>query len=59
MYVRLALRRGGFLEPEILIVDEEFTAVGDASFQKKAIGKMQDISMKEAGLCCLWVIIWQ
>jgi lipopolysaccharide transport system ATP-binding protein len=35
-----------FLEPEILIVDEVL-AVGDAEFQKKAIGKMQDVSKGE------------
>jgi lipopolysaccharide transport system ATP-binding protein len=35
-----------FLEPEILIVDEVL-AVGDAEFQKKAIGKMQDVSQSE------------
>ncbi|RTY84393.1 ATP-binding cassette domain-containing protein [Flavobacterium sp. LS1P28] len=43
MYVRLAFAVAAFLEPEILIVDEVL-AVGDAEFQKKAIGKMQDIS---------------
>jgi lipopolysaccharide transport system ATP-binding protein len=43
MYVRLAFAVAAFLDPEILIVDEVL-AVGDAEFQKKAIGKMQDIS---------------
>ncbi|RTY85577.1 ABC transporter ATP-binding protein [Flavobacterium sp. RSP15] len=43
MYVRLAFAVAAFLEPKILIVDEVL-AVGDAEFQKKAIGKMQDIS---------------
>ena len=43
MYVRLAFAVAAFLEPEILIIDEVL-AVGDAEFQKKAIGKMQDIS---------------
>jgi lipopolysaccharide transport system ATP-binding protein len=43
MYVRLAFAVAAFLEPDILIVDEVL-AVGDAEFQKKAIGKMQDIS---------------
>jgi lipopolysaccharide transport system ATP-binding protein len=43
MKVRLAFAVAAFLEPEILIVDEVL-AVGDAEFQKKAIGKMQDIS---------------
>jgi lipopolysaccharide transport system ATP-binding protein len=43
MYVRLAFAVAAFLDPEILIIDEVL-AVGDAEFQKKAIGKMQDIS---------------
>jgi len=43
MYVRLAFAVAAHLEPDILIVDEVL-AVGDAEFQKKAIGKMQDIS---------------
>lgn len=43
MYVRLAFAVAAHLEPEILIVDEVL-AVGDAEFQKKALGKMQDIS---------------
>tara|TARA_R110002096_G_scaffold117849_1_gene255234 strand:+ start:2540 stop:3808 length:1269 start_codon:yes stop_codon:yes gene_type:complete len=43
MYVRLAFAVAAFLEPEILIIDEVL-AVGDAEFQTKAIGKMQDIS---------------
>ncbi|WP_369765625.1 ABC transporter ATP-binding protein [Flavobacterium sp. WC2429] len=43
MTVRLAFAVAAFLEPEILIVDEVL-AVGDDEFQKKAIGKMQDIS---------------
>ena len=43
MYVRLAFAVAAFLEPEILIVDEVL-AVGDAEFQKKAIGKMEDVS---------------
>jgi lipopolysaccharide transport system ATP-binding protein len=46
MYVRLAFAVAAFLEPEILIVDEVL-AVGDMDFQKKAIGKMQDVSNKE------------
>lgn len=46
MTVRLAFAVAAFLEPEILIVDEVL-AVGDAEFQKKAIGKMQDISRGE------------
>lgn len=43
MYVRLAFAVAAHLEPEILIVDEVL-AVGDAQFQKKCLGKMQDIS---------------
>ncbi|RXG24891.1 ABC transporter ATP-binding protein [Leeuwenhoekiella aequorea] len=46
MTVRLAFAVAAFLEPEILVVDEVL-AVGDAEFQKKAIGKMQDISQGE------------
>ncbi len=46
MTVRLAFAVAAFLEPEILVVDEVL-AVGDAEFQKKAIGKMQDISKRE------------
>lgn len=45
MTVRLAFAVAAFLEPEILVVDEVL-AVGDSEFQKKAIGKMQDISRK-------------
>jgi lipopolysaccharide transport system ATP-binding protein len=46
MYVRLAFAVAAHLEPEILIVDEVL-AVGDAEFQKKALGKMKDVSGKE------------
>lgn len=46
MYVRLAFAVAAHLEPEILIVDEVL-AVGDAQFQKKCIGKMQDVSQRE------------
>ena len=46
MYVRLAFAVAAHLEPEILIVDEVL-AVGDAEFQKKALGKMRDVSGKE------------
>jgi ABC-type polysaccharide/polyol phosphate transport system ATPase subunit len=53
MYVRLAFAVAAFLEPEILIVDEVL-AVGDAEFQKKAIGKMQDIS-RSGGRTVLFV----
>ena len=43
MYVRLAFAVAAHLEPEILIVDEAL-AVGDAQFQKKCLGKMEDVS---------------
>ena len=43
MTVRLGFAVAAFLEPEILVVDEVL-AVGDAEFQKKAIGKMRDVS---------------
>jgi lipopolysaccharide transport system ATP-binding protein len=46
MQVRLGFAVAAFLEPEILIVDEVL-AVGDAEFQKKAIGKMKDVSNSE------------
>ena len=53
MKVRLAFAVAAHLEPDILVVDEVL-AVGDAEFQKKAIGKMQDIS-KEGGRTVLFV----
>lgn len=46
MRVRLAFAVAAHLEPDILVIDEVL-AVGDAEFQKKAIGKMQDISQGE------------
>lgn len=46
MKVRLGFAVAAHLEPEILVVDEVL-AVGDAEFQKKAIGKMQDVSKGE------------
>lgn len=46
MYVRLAFAVAAHLEPEILIVDEVL-AVGDAQFQKKCLGKMEDVSKSE------------
>jgi lipopolysaccharide transport system ATP-binding protein len=46
MYVRLAFAVAAHLEPEILVIDEVL-AVGDAEFQKKCLGKMDDISKKE------------
>ncbi|MFB9051451.1 ABC transporter ATP-binding protein [Formosa undariae] len=53
MYVRLAFAVAAHLEPEILIVDEVL-AVGDAEFQKKAIGKMKSVST-EGGRTVLFV----
>jgi len=46
MYVRLAFAVAAHLEPEILVVDEVL-AVGDAEFQKKCLGKMEDVSTNE------------
>jgi lipopolysaccharide transport system ATP-binding protein len=43
MYVRLAFAVAAHLEPEILIVDEVL-AVGDSNFQKKCLGKMEDVA---------------
>ena len=53
MTVRLGFAIAAHLEPEILVVDEVL-AVGDAEFQKKAIGKMHDVS-KEQGRTVLFV----
>ena len=53
MKVRLGFAVAAHLDPEILIVDEVL-AVGDAEFQKKAIGKMQDVS-KGGGRTVLFV----
>ena len=46
MYVRLAFAVAAHLEPDILIVDEVL-AVGDAEFQKKCLGKMDEVSRRE------------
>lgn len=46
MYVRLAFAVAAHLEPEILVVDEVL-AVGDAVFQKKCLGKMEDVAVQE------------
>jgi lipopolysaccharide transport system ATP-binding protein len=46
MYVRLAFAVAAHLNPEILIIDEVLS-VGDAEFQKKCLGKMQDVSRAE------------
>ncbi len=53
MYVRLAFAVAAHLEPEILVVDEVL-AVGDAEFQKKCLGKMEDVS-KNDGRTVLFV----
>jgi lipopolysaccharide transport system ATP-binding protein len=53
MYVRLAFAVAAHLEPEILIVDEVL-AVGDAQFQAKCLGKMQDVT-KNNGRTVLFV----
>ena len=45
MYMRLAFAVAAHLEPEILVVDEVL-AVGDVDFQKKSLGKMEDITKK-------------
>lgn len=52
MYVRLAFAVAAYLEPEILIVDEVL-AVGDATFQKKCLGKMGDVA--QSGRTVLFV----
>jgi lipopolysaccharide transport system ATP-binding protein len=46
MYVRLAFAVAAHLEPEILVVDEVL-AVGDHEFQKKCLGKMQDVASRQ------------
>lgn len=46
MYVRLAFAVAAHLDPEILLLDEVL-AVGDNQFQKKCLGKMEDVSTKE------------
>jgi lipopolysaccharide transport system ATP-binding protein len=53
MYVRLAFAIAAHLEPDILIVDEVL-AVGDAAFQKKCLGKMNEVS-KSDGKTILFV----
>jgi lipopolysaccharide transport system ATP-binding protein len=47
MYVRLAFAVAAHLEPEILIVDEVL-AVGDAQFQKKCLGKIEEVTKKNS-----------
>ncbi len=46
MYVRLAFSVAAHLEPDILIIDEVL-AVGDAEFQKKCLGKMEEVTQEE------------
>jgi lipopolysaccharide transport system ATP-binding protein len=46
MYVRLAFAIAAHLDPEILLIDEVL-AVGDTEFQKKCLGKMEDVATKE------------
>ena len=46
MYVRLAFAVAAHIEPDILVVDEVLS-VGDAEFQKKCLGKMEDVSNNE------------
>ncbi len=53
MRVRLAFSVAAHLEPEILLIDEVL-AVGDAEFQKKCLGKMEDVS-QQAGRTVLFV----
>ena len=51
MYVRLAFAVAAYLNPEILIIDEVL-AVGDAAFQKKCLGKMEEVAetLQDAGV---------
>ena len=53
MYVRLAFSVASHLEPEILVIDEVL-AVGDAEFQKKCLGKMEDVA-KHRGRTVIFV----
>ena len=53
MYVRLAFSVAAHLDPEIMIVDEVL-AVGDAAFQKKCLGKMNDV-VKQQGRTIIFV----
>ncbi len=52
MYVRLAFAVAAHLEPEILVIDEVLS-VGDAAFQRKSLGKMQDVA--DSGRTVLFV----
>jgi lipopolysaccharide transport system ATP-binding protein len=53
MYVRLAFAVAAHLEPEVLLIDEVL-AVGDAAFQQKCLGKMEDVS-KNSGRTVVFV----
>lgn len=53
MYVRLAFAVAAHMEPDILVIDEVL-AVGDAAFQKKCLGKMNEVS-RQAGRTVLFV----
>ncbi len=53
MYVRLAFAVAAHLEPDILLVDEVLS-VGDAAFQKKSLGKMEELN-KKSGRTVLFV----
>ncbi len=52
MYVRLAFAVAAYLEPEILLIDEVL-AVGDAAFQRKCLGRMEDVA--ESGRTVIFV----
>ncbi len=58
MYVRLAFAVAAHLEPEILVVDEVL-AVGDTEFQKKCLGKMDEVCRRKGGRCSSSATIWQ
>ena len=58
MYVRLAFAVAAHLEPEILLVDEVLS-VGDVSFQKKCLGKMEDIGQAGRTIYLLAMILRQ
>ena len=50
MSVRLAFAVAAHLEPEILLVDEVL-AVGDAEFQRRCLGRMEDLRSRAAPSC--------
>jgi lipopolysaccharide transport system ATP-binding protein len=52
MYVRLAFAVAAHMEPEILLIDEVL-AVGDTAFQRKCLGKMNDVAEKKVERYCL------